>query len=346
MRSALLLALFCAVLVGCECQVDSPLAETVMDNEMAPAPLRPPAGANASARELPPEDSSVINASSLAAVGLDYDFAGDEDGYAAAVLLAPMADRGPECQTLAAAAVVARTRLEVIAHNLANAQTPAFKRRHVDLADAAYEHRQLPGAEDSMGQLTSCGVSIGGGVRVAAVRTDFSQGRITTGGRPLDVAIEGEGFFGVADPSGAILYTRAGSFSMNANGDLAICTGGIGRLLDPPITIPEDATAVSIGPEGLVSVQQAGCTSFTQLGTIQLARFVNPEGLLPQGDNLYAESPASGPATIGNPGTLGLGVLRQNALEMSNVDSKAELREWAQTQRLLRFYERAALGRD
>lgn len=349
----------CFAVAGCECELDMPGKEASAEQPLAanePAALPP----ENDARQITLENGpAALRAAYLTAQGLDvdvdyqfdvddtddaevdYDFDID-DADDAAYQVNPLVLDEPALRTLSEAAKALRTRLSVIAHNLANAETPAFKRRHAELADVGYEHRQLPGVEDSLGQSTPHGISIGGGVRVAAVRTDFSQGRIAATNRPLDVAIEGDGFFQVADPSGVLYFVRAGHFSKNANGEMVFCTGGVGRLLDPPISLPEDVTCVSISPEGIVSVQQAGSVTFTQLGTIQLARFVNPEGLLPAGDNLYAESPASGPATIGNPGTLGLGHLRQNALEESNVRSDAELRDWARTQRLLATLRDAA----
>lgn len=239
-----------------------------------------------------------------------------------------------------------QTKLDTIANNLANINTTAFKRDRANFEDLFYRHEVLPGAEDSLGQRTPTGIHVGVGARVSSVQTDYDQGAFETTGNQLDVAIEGDGFFTVADPSGIPLYTRSGNFSRNANGDIVLGSATLGRLLDPPISLPEDTTGIIISPEGLVSIQQAGNTSFTQLGTIQLARFVNPQGLLKMGENLYAESPASGAATIGNPGSLGLGLLRQNALEMSNVEPVRELIDLITTQRAFELNSQAVQAGD
>jgi flagellar basal-body rod protein FlgG len=239
-----------------------------------------------------------------------------------------------------------QTKLDTIANNLANINTTAFKKDRANFEDLFYRHEVLPGAEDSLGQLTPTGIHVGLGSRVSSIQTDYDQGAFETTGNQLDVAIEGDGFFQVADPSGVLLFSRSGNFSKNANGDLVMGSATLGRLLDPPISLPEDTTGVVISPEGVVSIQQAGSSSFTQLGTIQLARFVNPQGLLKMGENLYAESPASGPATIGNPGTLGLGLLRQNALELSNVEPVRELIDLITTQRAFELNSQAVQAGD
>jgi len=137
----------------------------------------------------------------------------------------------------------------------------------------------------------------------------------------------------VSDPSGETYYTRAGNFSKNANGELVIGSAHMGRRLEPPITIPEDATAVVITAEGIVSVRQPGSQTLTQVGQIELASFVNPEGLLRLGENLYAETDASGSPLLGTPGQNGLGDLQQGALERSNVEPVNELVDLITTQR-------------
>ncbi|MGW8257363.1 MAG: flagellar hook-basal body complex protein, partial [Thermoguttaceae bacterium] len=145
--------------------------------------------------------------------------------------------------------------------------------------------------------------------------------------------IEGNGFFQVQNPDGTTLYTRAGNWSKNSNGNLVTGSAGDGRLMEPPIVIPPDATAVVISPEGIVSVQQPGNNQLTQVGQIELASFVNAQGLLKKGENLYAETDASGAPTLGNPGQDDLGLLRQNSLEASNVEPVRELIDMITTQR-------------
>ncbi len=234
-------------------------------------------------------------------------------------------------QTLAEAAQAYQTKLSVIANNLANAETTAFKRGRVILEDLPYRHERMPGTEDTAGQYAAAGIGVGTGARVAAVQTDFSQGAFHQTGQELDVTIQGDGFFQVTNPSGDTLYIRAGNFSKDANGQIVTPSAGTGRLLNPPITIPEDATDVVISPEGIVSVRQPGSSNLSQVGQIELARFVNPQGLLRLGENLFAETDSSGPPILGQPGRSGIGSLRQGTLEASNVQPDQERVEWKRT---------------
>lgn len=240
-------------------------------------------------------------------------------------------------QTLYTAATGMRsleTKLDVIANNLANVNTTAFKGGRANFEDLFYRQVKLPGAQDAQGNVTATGISVGLGSRVQSIQTDFQQGAFSQTDRPLDVAIEGPGFFQVTDPStGQPVYTRAGNFSRNANGQLVIGSANTGRSLSPPIAIPQDATGVLISAEGIVQVQQAGQAQFNQVGQIQLATFINPEGLLKLGENLYQETAASQAPIQATPGTQGLGLLRQGALELSNVEPVKELIDLITTQR-------------
>jgi flagellar basal-body rod protein FlgG len=222
--------------------------------------------------------------------------------------------------------------LETIANNLANASTTAFKRSRVNFEDLFYEQFRLPGAQDSMGKLSPMGIEVGLGTRVAATQVDHSEGNLLQTGGELDVAIVGDGFFQVQDGL-EILYTRAGAFTRNAEGELVLASAERGRLLDPPITIPLDAVEVSISSEGIVSVLQPGQPNLIQVGQIQMARFINPQGLLQRGENLFAVTEASGPPQIGDPGLEGRGFLRQGFLETSNVEPVRELVDLIKTQR-------------
>ena len=224
-------------------------------------------------------------------------------------------------------------KLDVIANNLANVNTTAFKRDRVNFEDLFYRHEQLPGLQDIAGQYTPTGIQTGLGVRVQSTQTDQTQGTFTQTTGQLDMAIQGDGYFQVTDPSGQILYTRAGNFSENSNGQLVVGSAQVGRLLNPAITIPQDATSISISPQGQVSVLQAGNTQMQQVGVIQLARFINPDGLVQLGDNMYSPSDASGQATQGVPGTIGLGTIQQSELEASNVQPVQELIDLITTQR-------------
>jgi len=225
------------------------------------------------------------------------------------------------------------TRLNVVANNLANVSTTGYKRDRANFEDLYYQHERLPGAEDRASEPTPTGISVGLGVRLTSTQTEFEQGSFIQTDRELDVAIEGRGFFQVSDPSGQIYYTRAGNLNVNANGYLVVGSAYTGRLLEPPISIPKDAIGISISPEGIVAVKQPNNTQMTQVGQIELAAFINPDGLLKLGENLYQETDASGSPILGNPGQEGLGVLRQGALEGSNVEPVRELIELIATQR-------------
>jgi len=238
------------------------------------------------------------------------------------------------------------TKLDVIANNLANIETTAFKRGRVNFEDLFYRHEKMPGAEDTAGQFTPTGISIGLGSKVSSIQTELRQGAFQQTDRELDVAIEGRGFFQVIDPSGDTLYTRAGNFSVNADGSLVVGSASTGRLLEPSIDIPPDATAVSISPQGVVSVRQPGTTTLSAVGNIELVTFVNPEGLLKLGENLYAETDASGTPTSGTPGEEGFGVLRQNVLEASNVEPVRELIDLITTQRAFELNSQAVQAGD
>lgn len=223
--------------------------------------------------------------------------------------------------------------LDTIANNLANAGTTAFKRSRTNFEDMYYQYFKLPGAQDAQGNIVPEGVFAGTGVRVAAVQPDFSQGSLISTGRQLDVAIAGDGFFEVTDQGPVVYYTRNGQFTINASGALMVATANRGLLLNPPITIPQDTVEISIDATGVVSVLQAGSTTLQQVGQIQLNKFLNREGLLHVGDNLYTPTDASGPPQPFTPGTQGVGLLRQNFLEASNTEPVRELVDLIKTQR-------------
>jgi len=227
-----------------------------------------------------------------------------------------------------------QTKLDVIANNLANVNTTSFKKDRANFEDLFYRNVKLPGVQDQNGALTPTGIHIGLGSRVQSVQANFKQGAFQQTGNSLDVAIEGDGFFQVTDPfTQQIVYTRAGNFSVNANGDVVLGSASTGRLLEPAINIPQDATDITIGSDGQVFVRIPGQTQLQSAGQIQLAKFINPEGLLKIGENLFAENQAAGTAFISNPGQDGVGVLRQNALEASNVEPVQELVDLITTQR-------------
>ena len=222
--------------------------------------------------------------------------------------------------------------LDVIANNLANAGTTAFKRSRSEFADLYYEHIKLPGAQDAEGNLSPIGLAVGLGSRVAGTAVDHSEGNLLETGEQLDIAIVGDGFFQIQDGD-EILYARAGNFTKNADGNLVMASADRGRLLEPIITIPQDATDIVITSDGSVSVRQSGSQQLTPLGQIQLARFVNPQGLIQLGDNLYGLTDASGQPELGTPGEGGRGELRPGFLEASNVEPVRELVDLIKTQR-------------
>lgn len=238
-----------------------------------------------------------------------------------------------------------KTKLAVISHNMANAQTIGFKCGRITLEDCGYRHLTLPGAQDAFNNYAPVSISVGHGCRVQSVDLDFSQGALQETGRPLDVAIEGEGFFQLIDPSTDLfVYTRTGNFAVNSNGVLVIGSASTGRVVQPQISIPIDTTGILISAEGNVSIQQFGQTQFSQAGQLQMSKFLNPQGLVKLGENLYQETLASGAAIFGKPGSNGLGTLRQKALERSNVDFDEELLAWQTTQRALKCLERLLAG--
>ena len=227
-----------------------------------------------------------------------------------------------------------QTKLDVIANNLANINTTAFKRDRANFEDLLYRNEVLPGKLDSNQNPTPTGLEIGLGARVQSTQSDHRQGTLQETGRNLDIAIEGPGFLQVQDPvSTGFLYTRAGNLDKNANGQLVIGSAQTGRLIDPPITIPPEATAIVINSNGQVMTRSAGTTELQQQGEIQLANFINPNGLLKVGENMYSQTDASGAAALGPAAQNGLGVIRQGSLEASNVEPVKELIDLITTQR-------------
>lgn len=212
--------------------------------------------------------------------------------------------------------------LDVIANNLANVQTAGFKRSRVDFQDLVYEILQAPGAASAQGQEVPTGFQIGHGSRAVATQRLFTKGDLQQTGNTFDLAIEGDGLFEITQANGDAAYSRAGTFKKDSTGRLVTSDGFV---LQPQITIPQNALAVTIGVDGIVSATIAGQTAPQQLGTIQLARFANPAGLVSLGRNLFVPTQASGEATPGTPGADGLGTLLQGFVESSNVNVVEEM---------------------
>ena len=227
------------------------------------------------------------------------------------------------------------TRIDVLANNLANAETQGFKRQNVNFEDLMYLNYKQPGVTDTSGNMTPAGINVGLGTKVSNTQLDMTQGSLEATGQPLDVAISGTGFFRVKilpTIGNGLGYTRSGSFNLNRDGELTLGIGD-GYRLDPPITIPRGATGVSISNDGLVTYVPQGSNQTQQGGQIQLTQFVNPQGLDLQGGNIYTETEASGQPLTANPGVNGSGQLQQNYLETSNVDPVKELVTLIKTQR-------------
>ncbi|MFO0968397.1 MAG: flagellar basal-body rod protein FlgG [Gemmataceae bacterium] len=229
--------------------------------------------------------------------------------------------------------------LDNTANNLANVNTTGFKRSNLDFQDLIYTTLRQPGADSVQGQQIPTGLQIGHGVRVAGNTRNFSIGSIEQTGNALDIAVEGAGFLKVSMPDGSFRYTRDGGLRMNANGQLVTADG---FFVEPRLTIPQDATSVTVGNDGTVSVITSGSPNTSQnVGQLLVTRFVNPAGLKAEGRNLFSESPASGTAQDVQPGQQGTGLLRGGFLERSNVDVVQELVNLIQAQRAYEFNTKA-----
>lgn len=221
--------------------------------------------------------------------------------------------------------------VEVISHNIANMNTTAFTRRRAEFQDLLYQNLRRVGSESSdTGTIVPAGVQIGLGVKTAAVYRITEQGNLTLTENTFDLAINGEGYFQIQLPNGDTAFSRAGSFQISADGELVTADG---FTVEPAITIPTDAIDVTVNASGQVLVQQDGQVAPSNVGQLQLAIFSNEAGLLAVGDNLFLETPASGTATTGNPGSTGIGTIQQGFLETSNVNVVEEITNLITAQR-------------
>ncbi|MEI7677847.1 MAG: flagellar basal-body rod protein FlgG [Betaproteobacteria bacterium] len=223
-----------------------------------------------------------------------------------------------------------QTNMDVISNNLANVSTNGFKRGRAVFEDLLYQTLRQPGAQSSQQTQLPTGLQLGTGVRPVATERIFTQGNLQLTSNPLDMAINGQGFFQVLLPDGTTAYTRDGQFHSDSQG--ALVTSG-GYHVQPAITIPANSLSVTVARDGTVSVTRAGSTTPTTVGTIQLVNFVNAAGLQSMGENMYLETAASGTANTNTPGTNGLGLLQQGYVETSNVNVVEELVNMIQTQR-------------
>jgi flagellar basal-body rod protein FlgG len=235
------------------------------------------------------------------------------------------------------------TQMAVIANNLANTNTTGFKSDRAAFQDLMYQNVKQVGAQSTQNTQYSTGLTLGTGVRIAATEKNYLQGSVLQTGGNLDMSITGLGFFQITMPDGTISYSRDGSFSMDSQGNVVAASG---YPLSPAITIPINAQSVTVGTDGTVSVTVAGSTKPTSVGQIQLASFINVQGLQPTGNNLLAESAASGAPQVGTPGTTGLGSLQQGSLETSNVNTVTELVNMIQCQRAYEMNSKAITTTD
>jgi flagellar basal-body rod protein FlgG len=212
--------------------------------------------------------------------------------------------------------------LEVSAHNLANVNTIGFKKSRVEFEDLVYQQIKAAGSASSATGEAPIGLETGVGTRPVATARDFASGNLRATNNPMDVAIEGRGFLQVTTPEGEVAYTRSGALHLSAEGKLVTADG---YPLEPAITIPANATTVSISRDGIVSAAIQGQAAPQQIGTIELAMFQNPAGLLAKGGNLFALTSASGEPQTALPGVDGLGTLAQGFLEESNVSVVEEM---------------------
>ena len=236
-----------------------------------------------------------------------------------------------------------QTKLDVITNNLANVSTTGFKRSRAVFEDLLYQNVRQPGAQSSQQTNLPSGMQIGTGVRAVATERMFTQGNPQLTSNAKDVMINGSGFFPVLLPDGTQAYTRDGSFQSDANGRLVTTSG---YAVEPAITIPPNAESITVGRDGTVSVKLPGTAAPTQVGSLQLATFINPAGLESRGENLYVETGASGNPNLNVPGTNGSGVLMQGYVESSNVNVVEEMVNMIQTQRAYEINSKAITTSD
>jgi len=237
-----------------------------------------------------------------------------------------------------------QTQLDAVSNNLANVGTNGFKRTHAVFEDLIYQNLRQAGGNTTEQTVLPTGLQLGLGVRTVATSRDFSQGNLQQTSGTLDVAVKGAGFFQIQMPDGTTAYTRDGSFQLNSQGQIVTNNG---YTVLPGITIPSKGVqSVTIGQDGTVSVALSGQTTPSTVGQIQLANFVNPSGLEPLGQNLFAETASSGTPNAGAPNANGMGALQQGFVETSNVNVVEELVQMIQTQRAYELNSKAVQTSD
>ena len=220
--------------------------------------------------------------------------------------------------------------LTTISNNLANVSTTGFKRDRAEFEDLLYQIRRQPGGQSSTDSELPSGLQLGTGVRIAGTQKIFTSGSLQTTEQPLDLAVNGRGFFQILLPDGTLGYTRDGSFHLNSDGQIVTSNG---HPLEPAIVLPPEVQTFTVGEDGTVSITVMGNPEAQVIGNLQTADFINPAGLQAIGSNLFLETAASGAPQVGTPGTNGLGTTLQNTLENSNVSVVEELVNMITTQR-------------
>jgi flagellar basal-body rod protein FlgG len=233
--------------------------------------------------------------------------------------------------TAATGMIAQELNVQVISNNIANMRTTGYKRQRAEFQDLLYEHVRRVGSQTSdQGNILPAGVELGSGVKTVGTPRVMTQGTLSPTGKDFDVAIRGDGFFRISMPDGTTSYSRDGSFLLDAQGRIVTNQG---YVVQPGITVPPNASQVTINAQGQVSVMLPGSTTPTQLGQIELSMFVNKSGLQAIGDNLFVETTASGTAQNGTPGSDGFGNLQQGNLEQANVEAVTEISSLIAAQR-------------
>ncbi len=233
--------------------------------------------------------------------------------------------------------------IDVISNNLANVNTAGYKKSRADFQELLYQDLKTPGATSAEGAQIPSGIQVGLGVRPVAVQKVFLQGDFAHTGNNLDLVIEGDGFFQILKPDGEIAYSRSGAFKLDSEGRIV---NSDGYSLEPSITIPANTLSITVGSDGKVTVLQAGSNKPTEIGQIELARFINPGGLKALGKNLFAPTGSSGEATTANPGSDGLGTIAQGFIELSNVNIVEEMVNMIVSQRAYEINSKAVQASD
>ena len=245
--------------------------------------------------------------------------------------------------TAATGMIAQQKQIDTTSNNIANVNTIGYKKQRAEFADLMYQTMRYAGTSTSDTTVSPTGIEVGLGVRPTAIAKQFTQGNFKETGNPLDMAITGHGFFQIQLPDGETAYTRNGSFKLDRDGNVV---NSDGFKLIPNIVIPADATQISVGTDGTVSVLQAGQTELSNIGQIELANFVNPSGLHSLGDNNLINTTASGDAITDTPGLNGLGEIRQNFVEMSNVQLVEEMTDLITGQRAYEANSKAITTSD